>query len=86
MPVSLSILSAISGILPTYLLHNFWTVFFHSIHDGKGGIHPTCTGGLRSHSERVYESLRVVLSDVGQEIVNVPASVRTRCLDASDDL
>lgn len=58
----------------------------HTVHDVESSLLPYSAGRLRCDSERIYEGLGVVLSNIGEEVVDVPPNVVARRLDTGDDL
>lgn len=61
-------------------------MFPHPIHDVQSNVPPSYARGLGSYCKRVYKSLGMVLSDFGEQIIDIAAHIDVRRLDSSNDL
>jgi hypothetical protein len=61
-------------------------MFPHPVHDSYRSAHTRCAGGFGRYRERIYQCLRVMLSDFCEQIIYVPPDVSAGSLDAGNDL
>lgn len=70
----------------TYLRNDQRAMFLHSFHDRTCCVPTRGTGRFRSHRQRVYQGLRVVLANIRQQVVNISPDICMRRLNTGNDL
>lgn len=58
----------------------------HSIHDTERRTLPFHARRLGGYSQRIYQSLRVLLPDIGKKVIDVSSNVGVRGLNSCNNL
>ena len=82
----LLILDYYGKLWSTYLRNDQRAMFLHSFHDCTCRVPTRRTGRFRSHRQRVYQGLRVVLANIRQQVINISPDICMRCLNTGNDL
>ena len=69
-----------------YLIDNFAAVLSHSFHDGEGSILTRDTRRCRCDGKGIDQGLRVVFTDINEQVINISANIGAGRLNASYDL